>query len=99
MASSLGGLLLCWLVVLEHAGTGIVRSAGLIDYGEEFLFGDFWIAPESVGLLVGSVRRILMYCLCWGVCSGCGDGLGCVVIFVTVNQVLVRLWACCGQPV
>ena len=85
----------------KHRSFGWVSGLcdlGLIDYGEEFLFGDFWIAPESVGLLVGSVRRILMYCLA-GAFVLAGTRSGCVVIFVTVNQVLVRLWACCGQPV
>jgi hypothetical protein len=54
-------------------------------------FGHIWFGPESVGGLAVSDRHCVI-----GL-SGLNGAV--LLVFATVNQVLVRLWACRGQPV
>ena len=48
------------------------------------------LAPRAWAGLVVFDRRSSTVCL-WAWCGGV------LLVFVSVNQVLVRLWACCGQ--
>jgi hypothetical protein len=49
--------------------------------------------PRAWGWAGRAVRRSSAACLMGG------DVFGPLLVFVSVNQVLVRLWACRGQPV
>jgi hypothetical protein len=55
------------------------------------VFGISGLAPKVLGVTGRVVRHSLVGLY--------GDRRGGVVGLSIVNQVLVRLWACCGQPV